>query len=90
MPFRSRNPACWISGANCLPAQPAARNRGRTGYAFPQQKSGLLDFRRELSAGTAGRELSAATRRPTPTVGNHCLAADSFYGESAFYLQKSF
>ena len=57
--IRSRNPACWISGANCLPAQPAARNRERTGYAFPQQKSGLLDFRRELSAGTAGRELSA-------------------------------
>jgi hypothetical protein len=24
-----------------------ARNRERTGYVYPQQKSGLLDFRRE-------------------------------------------
>ena len=32
-----------------------APDRERTGYSFPQQKSGLLDFRRELSAGTARR-----------------------------------
>ena len=40
-----------------------ARNRERTGHVYPQQKSGLLDFRRELSAGTARRELSAGTAR---------------------------
>ena len=32
-----------------------ARNRERTGHVYPQQKSGLLDFRRELSAGTVRR-----------------------------------
>ena len=47
---------CWW-GKLELPAP----DRERTGYSFPQQKSGLLDFRRELSASTAGRELSAGT-----------------------------
>ncbi|MCI8601931.1 MAG: hypothetical protein HFE45_10155 [Oscillospiraceae bacterium] len=32
-----------------------ARNRERTGHVYPQQKSGLLDFRRELSAATRRR-----------------------------------
>ena len=40
-----------------------ARNRERTGHVYPQQKSGLLDFRRELSAGTARRFLKKAPQR---------------------------